>query len=222
LHYRSVALPIGLVNDASMSATGEVSLPVSARDRLINAADRLFYQRGLHVGINDIVAAAGVAKTSLYLHFASKDDLVATYLASRTAHYLAQWRSELVASEGLEPHARLDVIFDDLRIFVESDGYRGCPYVNAAVELPDTSHPAYAAIIEYRRYVRDELFAVIVREAGVNDVAEVCAQLQVIYDGSLASAVADGSAAPIDRARAIAHTIVRAAERPPVATDLAG
>ena len=194
-----------------MTATGEVSLPVGARDRLITAADRLFYQRGLHVGINEIISEAGVAKTSLYLHFASKDQLVATYLAGRTATYLAVWRSELAATEGLDPHARLDVIFDDLRQFVQTDGYRGCPYVNAAVELTDPSHPAHVAIVEYRRYVRDELFAAIVAAAGVADVEEICAQLQVVYDGSLASAVADGSPEPVDRARAIAHTIVRAA-----------
>ena len=198
-----------------MTATGEVSLPVSARDRLITAADRLFYQRGLHVGINEIVSEAGVAKTSLYLHFASKDELVAAYLAGRTANYLAIWRSELAASKGLEPHARLDVIFNDLRLFVETDGYRGCPYVNAAVELADTSHPGYKGIIEYRRYVREELFAAIVRDAGVPNGDEICAQLQVIYDGSLASAVADDSPEPVDRARAIAHTIVRAAANAP-------
>ena len=195
-----------------MTTTGEVSLPVGARDRIITAADRLFYQRGLHVGINEIVGEAGVAKTSLYLHFASKDELVAAYLTSRTAGYLALWRQILERTERLAPHARLDAIFDALRLFVQTDGYRGCPFVNAAAELPDSHHPGYQGIVEYRRYVREELFASVVRDAGVNEPAEICAQLQVIYDGSLAGAVVENTAEPVDRARVIAHTILRAAE----------
>lgn len=194
-----------------MTTIGEVSLPVGARDRLIDAADRLFYQRGLHVGINEIVGAAGVAKTSLYLHFSSKDELVATYLSSRTATYVALWRQVLERTDGLEPHARLDAIFDALRLFVQTVGYRGCPFVNAAAELPDSRHPGYEGIVEYRRFVREELFASVASDAGVIDVAEFCAQLQVIYDGSLAGAVVENTAAPVDRARAIAHSVLRAA-----------
>ena len=195
-----------------MSAEDDRPLPVGTRDRLVGAADRLFYQRGLHVGINEIVAAARVAKTSLYLHFASKDELVAEYLASRTSGYVAMWRQILAGTAGSTPHARLDVIFDALCQFVQSDGYRGCPFVNAAAELPDTSHPAYLGIMEYRRFVRVELFASVAKDAGVAEPDALCAQLQVIYDGSLAGAVVENSAAPVERSRAIAHTILRAAE----------
>ena len=201
-----------------MSATSEISPPpASARERVLTAADRLFYQRGLHVGINEIVGEAGVAKTSLYLHFASKDELVAAYLASRNLGYVALWRGMLDRCKGLAPHDRLDAIFDDLRSFVQTDGYRGCPFVNAAAELPDSQHPGYEGIVAYRRFVREELFASVARDAGVNDPDEVCAQLQVTYDGSLAGAVVENSSEPVDRARAIAHTILRAAERAPVA-----
>ena len=195
-----------------MSTHQDAPIPVGARDRLVDAADRLFYQRGIHVGINEIVSSAGVAKTSLYLHFASKDELVAAYLSGRTTSYLAEWRRILAASAGLEPHERLDGIFDTLRLFVEADGYRGCPYVNAAIELPDSTHPGYEPISEYRRFVREELFATIARDAGVAEPDVLCAQLQVVYDGSLAGAVVENTPAPVERARAIAHTVLRAAE----------
>ncbi len=196
-----------------MSSHHDGLLPVGARSRLVDAADRLFYQRGLHIGINEIVGTAGVAKTSLYLHFSSKDELIAAYLASRTANYVEQWKELLDSSDRLGPHQRLDAIFDKLRLFVESDGYRGCPYVNAAAELPDRGHPGYEPIIEYRRFVRDELFAGVARDAGVDDPGELCAQLQLIYDGSLAGAVVENTPEPVERARAIAHTILRAAEQ---------
>jgi len=199
-----------------MSTKHDARTSGGARVRLVDAADRLFYQRGLHVGINEIVTTAGVAKTSLYLHFDSKDDLVAAYLSGRTAAYLAAWKQILEASEGQDPHARLDVIFDTLRLFVNAEGYRGCPYVNAAAELPDRSHPGYQPIEEYRRYVRDELFAAIARDAAVEQSEELCAQLQLVYDGALAGAVVANTSEPVDRARTIAHTILHDAE--PVAT----
>jgi len=74
------------------------------------------------------------------------------------------------------------------------------------------SHPAYHGIMEYRRFVREELFASVAADAGVDDPDALCAQLQVIYDGSLAGAVVENSAAPVERSRAIAHTILRAGE----------
>jgi AcrR family transcriptional regulator len=195
-----------------MTSSQDLPPPGGARDRLVGAADQLFYRRGLHVGINEIVGTAGVAKTSLYLHFSSKDELVAAYLAGRTDTYLTQWRQRLDGCAGRPPHERIDAIFDALRLFVASEGYRGCPYVNAAAELPDRDHPGYGPIMDYRNFVRDELFAQIVTEAGVADPVSLCAQLQLIYDGALAGAVVENTPEPVDRARAIAHTILQAAE----------
>ena len=186
--------------------------PGGARDRLLGAADRLFYRRGIRaVGVNEIVVSAGVAKTSLYLHFASKDDLVAMYLAGRTSSYINQWASVLAGSSELDPHARIDLIFDVLGLFVRSDGYRGCPFVNAAAELPDTSHAGYAAIVGYRRYVREVLFGSVTREASVPEPDAMAALLQVLYDGALAGSVIEGNDAPVQRARRIAHVVLPAA-----------
>ena len=126
-----------------MSPTAE--LAQGARQRVLSAADQLFYERGIHsVGVNEIVRSAGVAKTSMYLHFESKDELVA-HLQDRVDAYRIEWE-QLLAREELGP--LLDAVFDVLHAFVGGEGFRGCPFVNAAAELTELGHPARAPIDE--------------------------------------------------------------------------
>src|SRR3954465_7155915 len=100
-------------------------LRASARQRLLDAADRLFYAEGVHpVGIDRIIEEAGVAKGSLFYNFSGKDDLVAAYLAGRD-----QRRRDRIArhSEGLTtPLARLLAVLDALGDSVVEPGSRGC------------------------------------------------------------------------------------------------
>src|SRR5262249_978180 len=112
-----------------------------ARQRILETADRLFYQEGVRaVGIDRIIAEAGVAKMSLYKHFASKDELILAALKYREESVLEFFRSSM------ERHARkakspLRAFFAALKDFFESPGFRGCPFQNAAVELADPAHP---------------------------------------------------------------------------------
>lgn len=185
-----------------------------ARERLLRAADRLFYARGIRaVGINEIVHEAGVAKTSLYLHFVSKDELVTAYLEGRVADYVQSWNGVLRATSGQDPDRRIDAVFDGLRLFVESPGFRGCPFVNAAAELPDAGHPGHVPIRAYRRYVQHELFGEVARAAGLPAPEDVAAQLQVLYDGALAGAMIENGPVPVERARAVAHRILAGDDR---------
>jgi AcrR family transcriptional regulator len=187
------------------------AVATSARDRLLQVADRLFYARGIRaVGIKEIVDEAAVAKTSLYLHFASKDELVVAYLEGRVTEYLAAWQAILDGCAHESPDSRLDVVFYTLRDFAEATGFRGCPFVNAAAELFDPGHPGHAPIARYRRFVRDGLFGQITRAAGVPDPDAVAARFQVLYDGALAGAMIENGSGPVDRARAISHVVLAA------------
>src|SRR5262245_14474873 len=112
-----------------------------ARRRILETADRLFYQDGIRaVGIDRIIAEAGVAKMSLYNHFPSKDDLILAVLKHREEGVLGFFRS------AMERHAKrakhpLRAFFAALKEWFELTGFRGCPFQNAAVELADPSHP---------------------------------------------------------------------------------
>jgi AcrR family transcriptional regulator len=204
LRYRLVVLDNGSV------ATSTVH--VGARDKLLAVADRLFYARGIRaVGVKEIVDEAEVAKTSLYLHFASKDDLVLAYLERRAAEYMSGWRQVLADTVGQPPDERLDAVFSTLRQFAATAEFRGCPFLNAAAELFDPEHPGHGPIMAYRRFVRDELFGEIARAAGVSDPDRVAAGLQVLYDGALAGATIEDSTEPVERAGAISHDVLAAA-----------
>src|SRR5690349_14587539 len=109
-----------------MSATGtRAPRRPPARERLLEAADRLFYAEGIHtVGIDRVIEEAGVAKGSLFYNFAGKDDLVAAYLARRHERRVARVQARF---EGLsDPVEKLVAIFDVLHDIASQPGYRGC------------------------------------------------------------------------------------------------
>src|SRR4051812_18758978 len=121
-----------------MKRTGATS---EARQRILETADRLFYQEGIRaVGIDRIIAEAGAAKMSLYKHFPSKDDLIVAVLKYREEAVLAFFRSAMDRHAGKSKNA-LRTFFAAFKEFLESPGFRGCPFQNAAVELANPEHP---------------------------------------------------------------------------------
>src|SRR5213595_1701552 len=117
-----------------------------ARQRILETADRLFYQEGVRaVGIDRIIAEAGVAKMSLYKHFPSKDDLILAVLKHREEGVLEFFRSSMERHAEKTKHP-LRAFFAALKEFFESPGFRGCPFQNAAVELADPAHPGTAFV----------------------------------------------------------------------------
>ena len=126
---------------------------VPARTRLLEAATRLFYADGVHaVGIDRIIAEAGVAKASFYNHFPSKDDLVRAYVEEQSELQRAVATSVAETAQG---DAAIRDYFDLLGEAGTSPSYRGCPIVNVAIEYPDPAHAIRAAIAEHRRWFRD-------------------------------------------------------------------
>lgn len=119
---------------------------------MLETAGRLFYAEGIHsVGIDRIIAEAGVAKATFYHHFPSKDDLVRAYVSGQSARQ----RAIVAGMRDGSPYERLRAIFAFMCEFGAGPGYRGCPFVNTAAEYPDPAHPVRQAIAEHRRWNRD-------------------------------------------------------------------
>ena len=114
---------------------------MSARDKLLNAADELFYAHGISaVGIDRVISRAGVAKMSLYHHFDSKDALVAAWLERKHAAWMA-WLRGIVERE---PAAKRPLaVFDALDEWFHAENFRGCAFVNVAAELKDPRSKAF-------------------------------------------------------------------------------
>lgn len=191
-----------------MIATAEGGSP---RDRLLAAANELFYEHGVHtVGIDTIIERAGVAKASLYSTFGSKDGLVRAYLEARHEARRARLTAEIERHE--DPKDRLLAIFDVLATTVAQPGFRGCAFANAVAESELDS-----AAADVTRGVRRRLLDTMVElttALGVGDPAALARQLTVLYDGALAQSRLDPTPAAAEAAKAAANELVDAALRP--------
>ncbi|MDN6358912.1 TetR/AcrR family transcriptional regulator, partial [Yaniella sp.] len=111
---------------------------LTVRERLIETADRLFYAEGIHtVGIDRIIAESGVAKSTMYVHFRTKEDLIAEYLRRRSDQTRQRFSAAIEVSDGRSAVERVLSVFDELQEVISEPNFRGCAFVNAAAEYPD-------------------------------------------------------------------------------------
>jgi len=162
------------------------------RERLLETANRLFYAEGVHtVGIDRILAEAGVAKASLYKTFGSKDGLVAAYLESRHPRTVEQLSAAVAGV--IDPCERLTAIFDSQAALFARPDYRGCAFVVASAESTGAvtgDSPVEEASAAYRSWVQG-LFLGIATDAGAADPETLARRLQLVYDGSAVAARMD-------------------------------
>lgn len=186
-----------------------------ARDRLLDAAGRLFYESGIAAtGVDAILSRAGVSPATMYAHFAGKDGLVAAYLQQRHDVWLRTW--DEVLAERTDPVERLLSLFDAVARYRERErNGRGCAFLAAATELP-AGHPGQPWLDADSRLLTDRLRG-LAAAAGVDDPDDLAATLLLLYDGALSrfarAATTPGLPGddPLPRARRLAGDQVRAA-----------
>ncbi|GAA3382889.1 TetR/AcrR family transcriptional regulator [Cryptosporangium minutisporangium] len=134
--------------------------PAGARQRILGTASALFYAVGIRaVGIDRIIAEAGVAKATFYHHFPTKDALVCAYLAGLHDRQASAFTA---LSAGIEPVDVVLAMFDALGEFACGPGFRGCAFVNAAVEYPDPDSPVRRIVADHRRWYADAVRELLV------------------------------------------------------------
>ena len=157
----------------------------SARERLLDTAERLFYAEGVHtVGIDRVIEESGVAKASLYKNFGNKDGLVAAYLERRHERQVARIGRALESAH--TAREQILAIFDSQRELFNRPDFRGCAFAAATAEGPGGG-PNEELSRTYRNYVRT-VFEEILRGADVANADTVATQLHLIYDGAQMSA----------------------------------
>ncbi len=180
----------------------------SARDRLLAAANELFYNEGVHtVGIDRIIEHAGVAKASLYKTFGSKDELVRAYLDARQATVVRIITGAIERYDS--PRDRLLAVFEGQAELFGRPGYRGCAFARASAEsVPgDVAEQAADA---YRHWVRG-LLTELAAEAGVAEPEILARQLHLLYEGSGQSVRMDHDATAAVVAQTAAAVLLDAA-----------
>jgi AcrR family transcriptional regulator len=147
-------------------------------ERILGAANRLFYQKGIRaVGVDAVAAEAGISKRSLYDTFPSKDALVAAYLRQRIVP---------LPSSDMLPFAQVLELFDQLRArFAEGD-FRGCPFVNAVTELAEDCETARAIASGYKEERRQHI-ASLLSQAGALHPDALAGQVALLIEGAIAS-----------------------------------
>src|SRR5262245_11307704 len=158
----------------------------SVRDRILNTARELFYRDGARaVGVDTVVAQSGVAKTSLYRWFPSKDALIVAVLEEEAKDRWAGWDRTAQQSDP-EPRALLSAQLRGIERFVTSPKYRGCPFMNVTVEFADPQHPARAVACGVMKELRRRVRAVV-DQMGVRDPVVLTEQIVLLIDGAFSS-----------------------------------
>ena len=177
----------------------------TAKARILHAADDLFYNEGIHtVGIDRVIARAGVAKGSLYYSFTGKDDLVRAYLA----HRHGRWAERINAgiAEHTDPRDRILAVYDVLGTQFAQPDYRGCAFVNATAEAAPDSVEAHASTT-YRAWVHD-LFLDLATATATKDPNQLANTLVLLYDGAVATSHTDKTPAAALTARHTAELVL--------------
>lgn len=155
-------------------------------EKVLATASRLFYANGVRaVGVEWIVAESGVAKTSLYRHFQTKDDLVGAFLEREDREFWQQWEQVAAAAQGDATSELMDLL-DWIGKRVSRDGYRGCPQINAAAEFADQTHPARTIRRRHKTEMLKRLRDIVGR-IGVKRPDEIAMQLALLIDGAFTS-----------------------------------
>jgi AcrR family transcriptional regulator len=180
------------------------------RERVVDAADALFYSRGIRaVGMDDVRTAAGVSLKRLYALFPGKDSLVLAVLRKRHS----MWTNGLTAAVNAreDPEEKLLAVYDYLADWFAEDSFRGCGFINAFGELGPTSPEVAAYAREHKRAFQKQL-AELVAGAGVDPA--LAPQLAILAEGAQTTAAIEGSPDAATHARRAAETLIAAAELP--------
>jgi len=170
-------------------------------ERILEAADRLFYRKGIRaVGVDTVAAEAGISKRSLYDTFASKDALVAAYLRQRVQPLPASDRP---------PAAQVLALFDQLHARFAKGDFRGCPFVNAVTELAEDCETARAIALGYKEERRRHI-ASLLTTAGSSNPDPLASQIALLFEGAIASMLVRQDPAVAIQARDAAAVLMQA------------
>ena len=177
---------------ANLAASHEKDERTPPRERILAAAGDWFYRHGIRaVGVEAIAEAAGTNKMTLYRHFQSKDELVAEYLRQSAKAADACW-DQLEQLHPGDELAQLGTWFREVAEHVADSDQRGCALANAAIELPEKTHPARRVIEEYKSAVRSRLVR-LAQTAGLREPEMLADELFLLLEGARVSAQSGGT-----------------------------
>ncbi len=160
----------------------------SPLERIQDSSYELFSRHGVRaVGVDAIVAHAGVAKMTLYRYFASKDELVLAFMERREQKWTQEWVQAGASQRAATPEGRLMAIFDLFDEWFQRDDFEGCSFINLLLEIDDRQHPLHWAAARHLSNIRAFLKE-LAAEAGVEDPDGFSRRWHILMKGSIVAA----------------------------------
>jgi len=186
------------------------------RDHLINTAAELFNRLGYHAaGVDHVIAEAGIAKTTLYRHFVSKEELIVVVLRRIDEKFREDMR-QAVNSLAQEPAQKILATFDFLEDWFQNTSFYGCPFMGAAGEYGERSSPVFQEAMMHKRLMM-AYFEELARAAQLEDPERVAEEINLLQEGAIAVAHITGESSAAGKAKAVAARLIERAGKSPEA-----
>ena len=174
----------------------------------MTAAYELFSRQGVQaVGIDAIIERSGVARQTMYRHFASKQDLVVAFLERRDELWTRGWLQAEVQERSADAGQQLLAIFDVFDEWFRSPAFEGCSFINVMLEHPGSDHPLHRASATYLQTIRD-FIEDLARRAGVLEAEGFAREWHILMKGSIVAA-GEGDHLAARRAQEIGALLLR-------------
>ncbi|QUY48520.1 TetR/AcrR family transcriptional regulator [Serratia plymuthica] len=176
------------------------------REKILKTAEHLIYQNGIHaMGMDLLVKTSGVARKSIYRHFANKEDVASAALTERDERWMQWFRTE--SDKGETPQDRILNMFTVLKSWFESEGFRGCAFINTAGEVGDPEDPVRQIAKMHKQKLLDYVLELSV-QLGVEHPAVLARQLLILLEGAITMSYVMGDWSAADNAREIAKLML--------------
>jgi AcrR family transcriptional regulator len=189
-----------------MVETLEVAERPAARDRILESAYELFSRRGIRsVGVDEVIARAGVAKATLYRHFPSKDALALAFLERREERWTYGWVAAEARTRGANPEEQLLAIFDAFDEWFRQEGFEACSFINVLLEM-GVRHPTGSASVQHLANIRSFVRS-LADEAGLRETEAFAHSWHILMKGSIVAA-SEGDTEAAKRAQKMGRALI--------------
>ncbi|QCR38461.1 TetR/AcrR family transcriptional regulator [Nissabacter sp. SGAir0207] len=180
--------------------------PTDTREKILKTAEQLIYQNGIHaMGMDLLVKSSGVARKSIYHHFANKEDVAAAALNERDERWMHWFRTE--SDKGETPQDRILNMFTVLRSWFESEGFRGCAFINTAGEVGDPNDPVRQIAKIHKQKLLDYALE-LSEQLNIEHPAVLARQLLILMEGAITMSYVMGDWSAADNARDVAKILL--------------
>lgn len=185
----------------------------AVQDKILQIAEQLIYTNGIHaMGMDLLVRTSGVARKSIYRYYATKEDVAVNALRVRDERWMQWFRSE--TDKATDPEARILEMFTVLKGWFESEGFRGCAFINTAGEIGDAEDPIRQLAKAHKQKLFDYALE-LCQQLSIDQPETLAKQLLIMIDGAITLALVMGDHSAADSARDMAQLLLKSALKNP-------